>query len=76
MLYFCPFVDPDSESSDNGSSDEGIKYQENTDDQEKEEVVSVPRMNPRRLIQGDKRALINIESYIEISKDKIISRSR
>ena len=26
-------VDPDSDSSDDGSSDEGIKYQENPDDQ-------------------------------------------
>ena len=53
-LYLWPDVETDSDSSYYGSSDEGIKYQDNTDGREQEEVVSVMRMNSRRLIWGDK----------------------
>ena len=48
-----PDIDPDSDSSDDGSSDTVRKYQENPDDKEKEEVISVPCRNLRRLIRGD-----------------------
>ena len=68
---FWPDIEPDSESSDGGSSYEGIIYQENAEDQEQEEVVLVPRRNPRRLIQGDKRALRNLKSEIETSKGNL-----
>ena len=54
-------IEPDSESSDGGSSDEGIKDQDNTYDQEQEEVVLVPRRNQRRLRRGDQRALSQIK---------------
>ena len=58
-------IEPDGDSSNNGSSYEGSKYQENPNYQEQEEVVLVPRRNPRRTRQGDKRALIQIKSDIE-----------
>ena len=58
----CTGVDPVSDSSDDGSSDEGSKDQDNPDYQEQVEEVSVPRMNPRRIIQGDQRALIQLKS--------------
>ena len=34
-------------------------------------MVSVPRRNGRRLIQGDKIILRQIKSYTEISNDKL-----
>ena len=64
-------IELDSESSDDRPSDELIKKQENTDDQEQDEVVSVPQRNPRRLIRGDQRALRLIKGDIEKSKDTI-----
>ena len=65
-------IELDSDSSYDGSRYEGIKYQENPEDQEKEEVVSVPRRTPMRLILGDQRSLRHLKSEIEKSKDKII----
>ena len=50
-----PYIDTASNSSDDVSIDEGRKDQENTDDQEQDEVVSVPRRNPRKLRRGDKK---------------------
>ena len=49
----CPYIAIDSYSINDGSSDEGRKYRDNSDYQEQEEVVSVPHMNPRRLRQDD-----------------------
>ena len=66
MSDFWPDIDPDSDSRYDGSSDEGRKYQEKRDNQEKGEVVSVPRRNPRRIVQGDQRALILIKRDIKI----------
>ena len=57
-----PDIEPDSNSRDDGSSDEGIKDQENPYDQEQGEVVLVQRRNPRRLRRGDQKALIQIKS--------------
>ena len=71
----CPYIYIDSDSSNYGSSYKVVKYQDNPDDQEHEEVVLVPRRNPRRLIRGDKRELIHIKSDIERSKDKLFSLS-
>ena len=39
-------IEPDSDSRDDGSSDEVSKYQDNPDDQEQEKVVLFPRRNP------------------------------
>ena len=66
-----PDIEPDSDSSNEGSGDEGIKDQDNSDDQEQEEVLLVSRRNPMRLIRGDQRALRQIKSEIESSKDKL-----
>ena len=60
MADFWPDVEPGSNSSDGGSIKKGRKDQEIPDDHEQEEVVSVPRRNPRRLKQGDQRALRQI----------------
>ena len=57
MYDFWPDMEPDSDSSDGGSSDEGIKDQDNLEDKEREEVVFVPSRNPRTLRWVDKRAL-------------------
>ena len=62
---------PDSDSSDSGSSDEGIKYHENQYYQEQEEVVSVLSRKPRRLRRGDQRSLWHLKSDIEISNDNL-----
>ena len=62
MSYLWTYIEPYSESSDDGSSDEGSKDQDNPDYQEQVEEVSVPCMNPRRIIQGDQRALIQLKS--------------
>ena len=48
-------IEPNSDSSDDGSNNKVSKYQENPYDQEQEEVVSVPRRNPRRLRKGEKK---------------------
>ena len=64
MYDLCPDIEPDSESSDDGSSDEVSKYQEIPDDQEQEEVIPVPRRNPRILRQGYKRSLQLLKSDI------------
>ena len=66
-----PEIEPNSDSRDDGASDEGGKYQENPDDQEQEEAVLATFRNPRRLILGDKRALQLLKIYIENSNDKI-----
>ena len=55
-------IDTDSESSNEGSGDEGSKDQDNPDDQEQEGVLLVPRSNPRRLRQGNQRALLQLKS--------------
>ena len=70
-----PYIDPASNSSDGWSSNEGRKYQENLEDQEQEELILVPKINPRRIIRGDQIALIQLKSDIEISKGKIFSLS-
>ena len=57
-------IEPASDSSDDGSSDEGSKNQDNPDGQEQEEVVSFPRRNPMRLRPGDQRALQPLKSDI------------
>ena len=64
-------IEPDGDSSYNESSYEGRKYQENLDYQEQEEVVLVPRRNPRRVRRDDQRAFIQLKSDIERSKYKL-----
>ena len=64
MSDLWPDIEPDSDSSNEGSGDEGIKDQDNPDDQEQEEVLLVSRRNPMRLIRGDQRALRQIKSEI------------
>ena len=49
MLDLWPYVELDSDSSDEGSTYEIVKERENQDYQEQEELVLVPRRNPRRL---------------------------
>ena len=66
-----PDIEPASDSSDYGSSDEGRKDQYNPDGQEQEEVELVTHRNPRRLIGGDQIALSQLKSYIERSKYKL-----
>ena len=56
-----PDIYHDSESSVDGSSDEGIKYQDNLADQE-QEVVSAPFSNTRRIRKGYQRALRKLKS--------------
>ena len=58
MSGLWPDIEPCIDSNDDGSSDEEIKYHDNLEDQEQEEVVLVPRRNPRRLRRGAQRALI------------------
>ena len=70
---FFPDVDPSSDYRNYGSSDEGRKYQDKSYDNKKEEVESVPIRNPRRIRQGDQRALKLLKSHIEKSKDEIFS---
>ena len=65
VSYLWPDIEPGSDSSNDGSNDEVSKYQENHYDQEKEEVISVLRRNPKRLIRGGKMALQLIRSDIE-----------
>ena len=65
----CPYIYIDSDSSNYGSSYKVVKYQDNPDDQEHEEVVLVPRRNPRRLRRVDIGAFIQLKSDIERSKD-------
>ena len=64
MSSLWPDIEPDSDSSDYEESDEGRKYQDKTYYHEQEEVASFPCSNPRRLRQGDKRALQLIKSGI------------
>ena len=66
-----PYIDTDSNSSNYGSDDEGIKDQENPYYQEQKEAVFFPSRNPRITRQGNQRALIKLKSDIEISKDKL-----
>ena len=60
----CPYIEPAGDSSNHGSSDEGIKYYENQDYQGHYKVVFFPCSNPRRLRWGDQRALIQLKSGI------------
>ena len=71
VSYLWSDIELDSEYIDDGLTDEGIKYQEKLDYQEQEEVVLVPRSNPRRLIRGDQIALSQLKSDIERSKEKL-----
>ena len=71
MSGLLPYIEPVSDSINDGSSDEGGKYQENPDYQEQEEVVLVSRRNPRRIRGGDLRPLSQIKSDIKRSKDKL-----
>ena len=66
-----PNIEIDIDSSDYGYSDEGRKDQDNPDGHEQEEVALVTRRNPRSLIRGDQRALSQLGSELERSKDKI-----
>ena len=63
VSYLWPYIDPNSDSSFDGSIDEGIKDQENFDDQGKE-VVSSQCTNPIRLRQGDQRSLRQLKSEL------------
>ena len=58
-------IDPVSDSSDDGSIDEGIKDQDNADNKEQKEVASGTCMNLRSLIWGYQRSLILLKSDIE-----------
>ena len=62
---YCLWIDIETggDSSADGSSDEGIKYQENLYCQE-QEVVSSPRRNLWRIKQGDQIALRKIKNEI------------
>ena len=71
MSDLWPDIDPASDYSDDGSSDEVRKSQDNPDYQEQGEVVSVLRRNPRRFRQGNKRSLQLLKSDIESSNDKL-----
>ena len=44
-----PDIESEIDFIDGGSSNEGVKYQENLEDKEQEEVLLVPCRNPRRL---------------------------
>ena len=68
MSDLWPDIETDGDSSNNESSYEGRKYQENLDYQEQEEVLLVPRRNPRRVRRDDQRAFIQLKSDIERSK--------
>ena len=59
-----PYIEPDSDSSDNFPSDEVSKDQENTYDQEHEDVLLVLRKKQIRLKRGGQTALIQIKSDI------------
>ena len=52
QCYIFPDVDLDSDSSYYGSSNEGRKSQDNLDNKEQEELVSVIHRNPRRIRWG------------------------
>ena len=56
-----PDMVTDSDSSVDGSSDEGGKYQKNLDDQE-QEVVSYKHRNTRSIVRGGQRSLRNLKS--------------
>ena len=63
-------IEPTSDHSVDGSSDKGIKDQDNLDDNE-QKVVLAPCNNPRRIIRGDQRALRHIKSKIKSSNYKL-----
>ena len=65
-----PDIEPDSHSSVDGLSYQGIKYQKNLDNQE-HEVTPDTRSNPIWIIRGDQRALRQLKIEIESSKDKL-----
>ena len=66
-----PYIEPDTDSSVDGSSEKGGKYQENLDDKYQEEVISDPHRNPRRIIWGEQRALRHLKNENQSSKDKL-----
>ena len=70
MYEFWPDIYPGSDSSVDGSSYEGSKYQENLDKQE-HEVVSDPRSNPKSIIQDEQRGLRQLKREIGSSEDKL-----
>ena len=51
-----PDIEPDSDSSDCVSSNEGSKDKSKSDYQEQKEVVLFPHRNPRNLKQDDQRS--------------------
>ena len=61
MSDLWPDIEPDSDSSDYGSRYEGIKNQDDLDDQE-QEVVSYKHRNTRSIIRGGQRSLRNLKS--------------
>ena len=61
VSYLWTDIEPDSDSINYGSCDELSKYQENSDNRLYEELLLVPRRNPRRIIRGDQRALSQIK---------------
>ena len=48
VSYLWPDVELHSDSSDDGSGDDGSKYRHNPDHQNQEEMVTVPRREPMR----------------------------
>ena len=71
MSDLWPDIEPVSDSSDDGSINEGSKDQENPDDQKHKKVVSITYMNLMSLRRGNQRALRLIKINIEKSKDKL-----
>ena len=60
MSGLWPEMEPDSEYSDDGLTDEGRKDQDNLYYQEQEEVVVFPHTKPRTLIRSDQRELSHL----------------
>ena len=71
VSYLWPYIEPDSDSSDCVSSNEGSKDKSKSDYQEQKEVVLFPHRNPRKLKQDDQRSLSQLKSNIERSNDKL-----
>ena len=71
---YCLWIDIETggDSSADGSSDEGIKYQENLYCQEKE-VVSSPRRNLWRIKQGDQIALRKLKMKLKVQRTSSFS---
>ena len=72
MSVWCLDIDHDSNASVDGSIDKGRKYQDILDDQE-HEVVSAPRRNQMRLIQGDQ--LHRLKLMFKVQSIRFLSSS-